>query len=186
MTLEQIKKKSLFLLFQLQERISDLEGERDLIKENYDTLLERWELIFCNYIKTLKKYLCTYPWNQISSQHLTVRSVFHLICLYSPALFCSTLSAQNNHDGQAGKKTEVDQEREEVARDVCRNSIQRLEEMLQVERNERGRLELEKEKLRQEKEMVEEQRERERGRRFSLIAEDLTTHRTPDLHSSKH
>lgn len=27
--------------FQLQERICDLEGERDLIKENYDTLLER-------------------------------------------------------------------------------------------------------------------------------------------------
>lgn len=30
-----------FFLFQLQERISDLEGERDVIKENYDTLLER-------------------------------------------------------------------------------------------------------------------------------------------------
>lgn len=34
-------KLGLFLLFQLQERISDVEGERDLIKENYDTLLER-------------------------------------------------------------------------------------------------------------------------------------------------
>lgn len=27
--------------FQLKERISDLEGERDLIKQNYDSLLER-------------------------------------------------------------------------------------------------------------------------------------------------
>lgn len=89
-------------------------------------------------------------------------------------LFCSTLSAQINHDGQAGKKDEVDQEREEVAGYACRNNIQRLEEMLHVERNERDRLELEKEKLRQEKEMLEEQRERERGRRFSLIAERLS------------
>lgn len=30
-----------YSLFQLQERISDLEGERDLIKENYNSLLER-------------------------------------------------------------------------------------------------------------------------------------------------
>lgn len=30
-----------FVLLQLQERISDLEGERDLIKDNYNTLLER-------------------------------------------------------------------------------------------------------------------------------------------------
>lgn len=30
-----------FFLFQLQERISDLEGERDLIKENYNSLLEK-------------------------------------------------------------------------------------------------------------------------------------------------
>lgn len=36
-----IIKDFIFFLFQLRERISDLEGERDLIKENYDTLLER-------------------------------------------------------------------------------------------------------------------------------------------------
>lgn len=42
-------------------------------------------------------------------------------------------------------------------------NISRMEEKLQAEQEERGRLELEAEKLRQEKEMLEEQRERERG-----------------------
>lgn len=96
--------------------------------------------------------------NQISSQRLT--DICIAPCTF---LFCSTLSAQINHDGQAGEKAEVEQEREEVAGDVCSNHVQRLEEMLKVERNERGRLELEREKLRQEKERSEEQRERERG-----------------------
>nr|XP_020443602.1 protein fantom-like [Monopterus albus] len=103
-------------LDKLQERISDLEGERDLIKENYDTLLE------------------------------------------------STLSAQISHNGQVRKQREVDQEREDVGENICRMDIQRLEEMLKVEKEEKGRLELEKEKLRQEKELLEEQRENERER----------------------
>lgn len=94
--------------------------------------------------------------------------------LYLHVLFRSTLSVQSNHDGQVGKQTEVDQERDKVGGNVCRIDIQRLEEMLQVEREERGRLELEKEKLRQEKEMLEEQRERDRGKRFSSVTEDLT------------
>lgn len=32
---------SYFFFFQLQERITDLEEERDLIKDNYNTLLEK-------------------------------------------------------------------------------------------------------------------------------------------------
>ncbi|XP_026152688.1 protein fantom [Mastacembelus armatus] len=100
-------------LDKLQERISDLEGERDLIKENYDALLE------------------------------------------------STFSAQTNHDAQVGKQTEVDQTRGVEEENTCRVDIQRLEAMLQVEMQERGRLELEKDKLRQEKEILEEQRARE-------------------------
>lgn len=35
--------KYVSVLFQLKERISDLEGERDLIKRNYDSLLERYQ-----------------------------------------------------------------------------------------------------------------------------------------------
>ncbi|XP_026209179.1 protein fantom [Anabas testudineus] len=122
---------SLQTLEKLQERISDLEGERDLIKENYDTLLE------------------------------------------------STLSVQSSHDGQMEKKTEVEQEREEVAGNACRIDIQRLEETLQVEREERGRLEVEKEKLRQEKEMLQEQRERERE--FSVMMRDKREHLEQEL-----
>ncbi|XP_067436448.1 protein fantom [Thunnus thynnus] len=104
---------SLQTLDKLQERISDLEGERDLIKENYDTLLE------------------------------------------------STLSTQSIHDGQVVKHKEPDQKREESGENIFRRDVHRLEEMLQAEREDRGRLELEKEKLRQEKQILEEQRERE-------------------------
>ncbi|XP_030578643.1 protein fantom-like isoform X1 [Archocentrus centrarchus] len=98
---------SLQTLDKLQERMSDLEGERDLIKKNYDTLLE------------------------------------------------STLSSQSNHDHQAEKHREAIQTKLE-------ENISRMEEMLQAEQEERGRLELEKEKLREEKQILEEQRERER------------------------
>ncbi|XP_069015433.1 protein fantom [Embiotoca jacksoni] len=110
---------SLQTLDKFQERISDLEGERDLIKENYDTLLER------------------------------------------------TLSGQSSHDGQVEKPEGVEQKREWVGENIYRMDIQRLEEMLQAEREERGRLELEKEKLRQEKEILE-QREREKGKKPPL------------------
>ncbi|XP_039997237.1 protein fantom [Xiphias gladius] len=113
---------SLQTLDKLQERISDLEGERDLIKENYDTLLE------------------------------------------------STLSAQRNHNGHVEKHRKVDQKSAEVGENFCRLDIRRLEEILQAEREERGRLELEKEKLRQEKEALEEQRDRERE--FSVMMRD--------------
>ncbi|XP_075307000.1 protein fantom [Odontesthes bonariensis] len=100
-------------LDKLQERMSDMEGERDLIKENYDTLLK------------------------------------------------STLSAQSDQDGQVQKHREVEQSREMVVESIRRMDIQRLEEMLQAEREERSRLELEKEKLRHEKETLEEQRQEE-------------------------
>ncbi|XP_051285385.1 protein fantom isoform X2 [Dicentrarchus labrax] len=105
---------SLQTLDKLQERISDLEGERDLIKENYDTLLE------------------------------------------------NTLSGQSNPDGRVDKHIEVDLRREKPEENISRTDIQRLEERLQAEREERGRLELAKEKLRREKETLEEQTERER------------------------
>ncbi|XP_054457821.1 protein fantom [Anoplopoma fimbria] len=105
---------SLQTLDKLQDRISDLEGERDLIKDNYDTLIE------------------------------------------------STLSVQSNQDGKVEQHREVNQRREEQGEHISRMDIQRLEEMLQAERGERGRLELEKEKLRREKEILEEKWEREK------------------------
>ncbi|XP_051800041.1 protein fantom [Acanthochromis polyacanthus] len=120
---------SLQTLDKLQERISDVEGERDLIKENYDTLLER------------------------------------------------TLSAQSNHDGQARKPREVDQKREKVEENVTRMDIQRLEEMLQAEREERARVELEREKLRQDKEILEEQRGQERGDKQEHLEREILRYR---------
>uniref|UniRef100_UPI003AAC66BA protein fantom n=1 Tax=Centroberyx gerrardi TaxID=166262 RepID=UPI003AAC66BA len=113
---------SLQTLEEFQERISDLEGERALLKGSYDTLLE------------------------------------------------STLSGQSKHDGPTvkerevdqGKEREVDQGKERERDGIWRMDIQRLEETLRVEREERRRLEEEKERLRREKQMSEEQRERER------------------------
>ncbi|XP_036969270.1 protein fantom isoform X2 [Acanthopagrus latus] len=117
---------SLQTLDKLQERISDLEGERDLIKENYDTLLER------------------------------------------------TLSVQSSNDAPVEKHRGVDQKREKHGENISRTDIQRLEERLLAEREERGRLELEKEKLRREREMFEEQRERERE--FSGMSREQQEH----------
>ncbi|XP_062300982.1 protein fantom [Scomber scombrus] len=94
---------SLQTLEKLQERISDLEGERDQIKENYDTLLE------------------------------------------------STLSTHSHHDGQVEKYKAPDRKREESGESICSSDVNRLQEML----------ELEKEKLRQERQLLEERRERE-------------------------
>ncbi|XP_053272543.1 protein fantom [Pleuronectes platessa] len=122
---------SLQNLDKLQERITDLEGERDMIKENYDTLLE------------------------------------------------STLSAQSNHDGHVEVRSVVDHKSEDVGPSVCRLDIQRLEEALGAEREERGRLELEKEKLRQEMKMLEEHRERDRE--FSVMTGDKREHLEREL-----
>lgn len=83
---------------------------------------------------------------------------------------------QSNHDGrverhrEVEKPREVDQKREKEGENICRMDIQRLEEMLQAEREERGRLEMEKEKLRREKEMLEEQRERHGGKSLGVLA----------------
>ncbi|XP_068164427.1 protein fantom [Antennarius striatus] len=101
-------------LDKLQERISDVERERDLIKENYDTLLE------------------------------------------------STLSVQCSHNEQVDKQKVVDQKRDILGENTYKMEVQRLKDRLQLERNEMGWQEQEKEKLRQEKEILEEQRERER------------------------
>ncbi|XP_047456442.1 protein fantom isoform X2 [Mugil cephalus] len=112
-------------LDKLQERISDLEGERDLIKKNYDTLLER------------------------------------------------TLSAQSSLHGHVEKHRNVDQMREKAEENICSTDIMRLEQMLQAERQERGRLELEVERLRQENERVEEQSGQEE---FSVLKRDKQAH----------
>ncbi|KAF3697616.1 Protein fantom Nephrocystin-8 RPGR-interacting protein 1-like protein [Channa argus] len=117
---------SLQNLEKLQERISDLEGERDLIKDNYDSLLE------------------------------------------------STLLAQSNPSGKVGKQRAGDQKMEEEEEIFCTTEIQRLKEMLQVQREERGKLELEKEKLRQEKDILEEQMKQERG--FSVMMREKQEH----------
>ncbi|KAI3376547.1 hypothetical protein L3Q82_017002 [Scortum barcoo] len=117
---------SLQTLDKLQEQISDLEGERDLIKENYDTLLQR------------------------------------------------TLSVQSHRDAQVGKHSEVEQKREGQGETIYRMDTQRLEEMLQAEREERRRLELEKENLRREMEILAEQRERDRE--FSGMTRDKRDH----------
>lgn len=82
------------------------------------------------------------------------------LCLYSSVHFCSTLCNQNNVSGQVGKPTEVDQERGNFSS----TDVQQLEELLQVEREQRGKLEREKEELRQEKEKLQEQREQDRGK----------------------
>ncbi|XP_077399963.1 protein fantom [Vanacampus margaritifer] len=91
----------------LQERIADLEGEKDRIKENYDSLLE------------------------------------------------STLSTYTSHDGHMDKHKEVNVQRDEPEDDVCRMDNQILAATLQIEREERGRLQSEAEKLRQEKKTLE-------------------------------
>lgn len=90
--------------------------------------------------------------------------MFLLLCF-----FLSTLSVQSNHDGRVEKqREEAEQKREKPGENICRTDIQRLEDVLQAEREERGRLELEMEKLRRERDILEEQRERERGRRLSM------------------
>lgn len=58
---------------------------------------------------------------------------------------------------------------EDVGEREGRLDVQRLQEILKVEREQRSRLELDKEKLRQEKEILEEQRDRERGRSLSML-----------------
>ncbi|KAM8899826.1 protein fantom isoform 2-T3 [Spinachia spinachia] len=111
---------SLQAVDKLQDRISDLEVERDLIKENYDNLIE------------------------------------------------STFSVQSNCDGKVEQHREGNQRREEQG-EHTETGIQRLEELLQVERRERGMLELEKEELKREKERLEEKRERERDSSVTTI-----------------
>ncbi|XP_037532882.1 protein fantom [Nematolebias whitei] len=103
---------SLQALDKLQERISDLEGERDTIKKSYDTLL------------------------------------------------MSALSTHSSRNDQDEKLREVEQ-KEKLVENICSEDVQRLEGMLQAEREERSKLGLEKEKLRQEKETLEEQRKQE-------------------------
>uniref|UniRef100_A0A087XFN7 RPGR interacting protein 1 n=1 Tax=Poecilia formosa TaxID=48698 RepID=A0A087XFN7_POEFO len=121
---------SLQTLDKLQERISDLEGERDLIKDSYDTLLK------------------------------------------------STLTAQNPSENPAETRREVEQKEERLVENIFGPDLHhRLEEMLQEDREERSRLELEKEKLRQEKEMLEEQRKQDEGETessFSFPGFDLS------------
>lgn len=63
-----------------------------------------------------------------------------------------------NKENEPGQKSQVEGEK------IKRMDIQRLEELLKAEREERQRLELEREMLRQEKPIFEEQKQGERGR----------------------
>ncbi|XP_061768483.1 protein fantom isoform X3 [Nerophis ophidion] len=112
---------SLQNLEKLQERISDLEGERDRIKESYDSLLE----------STLSTY------NDTVEEHKVVYK-----------------------------------EREAPEDTVSMIDANILEKALQAERDERGRLESEKEKLILEKEIMEEQREQE-GAKLKYLEEKI-------------
>ncbi|XP_028330406.1 protein fantom isoform X3 [Gouania willdenowi] len=102
---------SLQTMDKLQDRMSDLEGERDLIKDNYNALLER------------------------------------------------TLSAQSSQERQLEKHRDVESKREDVRTQM---EICRLEEMLQAEREERAKVDAEKEKLEQKLEKLEEHKTLER------------------------
>lgn len=64
------------------------------------------------------------------------------------------------------KHQDVDQVRQKVEENICSRDVQRLEQMLQAEREERGRLELEVERLRREKERMEEHGGQESGKRI--------------------
>lgn len=75
----------------------------------------------------------------------------------------STLSTQRSRDNQDEERREVEQKKEKLVENICGEDVQRLEGMLQAEREERSKLGLEKEKLRQEKETLEEQRKQEEG-----------------------
>ncbi|XP_034020941.1 protein fantom [Thalassophryne amazonica] len=97
----------------LQDRISDLEGERDLLKENYNTLLE------------------------------------------------STFSVQRIPNGQLCKDSGPYQQRGNGREQNCQMDIQRLEEMLKVEREERRKVEQQEANLRQEMDLLEKERKRE-------------------------
>ncbi|XP_065806913.1 protein fantom [Labrus bergylta] len=117
---------SLQTMDKLKERLSDLEGEKDLIKENYDTLLKR------------------------------------------------TLADQRNQGDQLEKCSEDDQKRVTEGEQLSSINIQRLEEILQAEREERVKLRLEKDNLRREKERLEEQRELEKE--FSVMVKEKSEH----------
>lgn len=67
------------------------------------------------------------------------------------------------------KHSEVDQKREKQGENFGMMDIQRLEERLQAEREERSRLEQELEKQIRGREILEEQRECDRGRSLSLL-----------------
>lgn len=78
-------------------------------------------------------------------------------------MFFSTLSAQSNNEKQAETLRGVEQKKVKLVENSRTEDVQRLQEMLQAEREERSKLELEREKLRWDKKALEEQREREEG-----------------------
>ncbi|KAM6959641.1 protein fantom [Tautogolabrus adspersus] len=122
---------SLQTMEKLKERLSDLEGERDLIKENYDTLLKR------------------------------------------------TLADQKNHGDLLEKCIGVDQKRETEGEKFSSINIQRLEEILQAEREEIGKLKLENDNLRREKKILEDQGELEKE--FSVIVKEKSEHQEQEV-----
>lgn len=77
-------------------------------------------------------------------------------------MLVSTLSTQKPPDLQAETHREVQHDRL-VENILAPDLHQRLEGMLQEEREERKKLEVENEKLREEKDMLEDQRQRDEG-----------------------
>lgn len=76
---------------------------------------------------------------------------------------------QSNHDDSVDKHKEVAPKGEMHSNNNGRLDIVMLEERLQAEMEERGRLELELEKLKGGRATLEELGERQQGRRFSLL-----------------
>lgn len=91
---------------------------------------------------------------------------FHGDFIKSTCSVLRTLSDQSSLRGHVEKHRDVDQMRQKVEENICSRDVQRLEQMLQAEREERGRLELEVERLRREKERLEEHGGQESGKRF--------------------
>lgn len=84
-------------------------------------------------------------------------------------MFPSTLSVQSNHDDSVDMHKEVAPKSGMHSNNNGRSDIVMLEERLQAEMEERGRLELELEKLRGGRATPGELGEQQQGRRFSLL-----------------
>ncbi|KAK1806741.1 hypothetical protein P4O66_005233, partial [Electrophorus voltai] len=143
-----------------QERVSHLEGEKNLLKKSYDALLQRWVMLEH---PTLTKFQL-FP---ELSDRLMVAFLGRSKCnqmMYSSDFHHSTLSARCHQEDHEHDRNVSESLREEK----LKAGIQRLEEHLQGERREREKLEQEKERLKQEYEEVQEERAGDRAMTTAL------------------